>query len=240
VILTDFLLALRQTGDPRFRRVLLLGMLLTFALLGAVYAGFLGLIQLLTPDVVEIPLVGPVGGLDTLLSWGSLLFMVGLSVFLMVPVASAFTGLFLEDVAEAVEARHYPHLPPAPRIPFWDATIDSVNFFGVLVAVNLVAVVAYVVIGPLAPVAFWVLNGFLLGREYFMMAAMRRLGREGARALRRRHPLQVWSAGILMAAPLSIPIINLAIPVLGAATFTHLVHRLSGAASSPASRNRAP
>jgi CysZ protein len=34
--------------------------------------------------------------------------MIGLSVFLMVPVASMFTGLFLEDVAAAVEARHYP------------------------------------------------------------------------------------------------------------------------------------
>jgi CysZ protein len=31
-----------------------------------------------------------------------------------------------------------------------------------------------------------------------------------------------------MAVPLSIPLINLLIPVLGAATFTHLYHRLAG------------
>jgi len=56
---------------------------------------------------------------------------------------------------------------------------------------------------------------------------MRRLGRKGAKALRARHPLQIWVAGTLMAAPLSVPILNLLIPVLGAATFTHLFHRLN-------------
>jgi uncharacterized protein involved in cysteine biosynthesis len=39
---------------------------------------------------------------------------------------------------------------------------------------------------------------------------------------------KVWLAGILMAAPLSIPLVNLVIPVLGVATFTHLFHRLAG------------
>ena len=31
-----------------------------------------------------------------------------------------------------------------------------------------------------------------------------------------------------MAAPLTVPILNLVVPVLGAATFTHLFHRLEG------------
>ncbi|MFN3936944.1 MAG: EI24 domain-containing protein [Gemmobacter sp.] len=228
MILTDFLRALRQLGDRRFRRVLWLGLLLTVALLVGVYALFLGAIQWLTPETIDIPLVGPVGGLGTLLSWGSLLFMIGLSVFLMVPVASAFTGLFLEDVAEAVEARHYPHLPAPPRIPLYEALKDSFNFFALLIAVNIVALLFYGFAGPLAPVMFWAVNGFLLGREYFMLAAMRRLGRDGARRLRARHPGQIWLAGTLMAAPLSVPLLNLLIPVLGAATFTHLFHRLNG------------
>jgi uncharacterized protein involved in cysteine biosynthesis len=71
------------------------------------------------------------------------------------------------------------------------------------------------------------MNGFLLGREYFQIAAMRREGREGAKALRKRHIGTIWLAGCLMALPLSIPVVNLLIPVLGAATFTHLYHRLT-------------
>ena len=227
MILGDFLRAVRQLGDRRFRRVMWIGLGLTIALLVAVYAAFLWALQSFTPDSIDIPFVGPVGGLDTLLSWGSALFMIGLSVFLMVPVASAFTGLFLEDVAQAVEDRHYPTLPPVPRLPIGDALVDSFNFFALLVGVNVLALVLYAFAGPLIPVMFWLVNGFLLGREYFSLVAMRRLGRKGAKALRARHPLQIWVAGVLMAAPLSVPILNLLIPVLGAATFTHLFHRLN-------------
>lgn len=226
MILGDFLKALGQLTDRRFRRVMLIGVLLSVALLVAVYAGFLALIQWATPGSIDIPFVGPVEGLGTLLSWGSALFMIGLSVFLMVPVASAFTSLFLEDVAQAVEERHYPGLPPVARVPFMDALIETVNFFALLVGVNMLALVLYGFAGPFIPVVFWAVNGFLLGREYFTMVATRRLGRAGAKALRRRHAAQVWIAGSLMAAPLSFPLINLLIPVLGAATFTHLVHRL--------------
>ena len=74
---------------------------------------------------------------------------------------------------------------------------------------------------------FWGLNGFLLGREYFTLVAMRRLGPAGAKALRSRHAGRVWLAGTLMAIPLSIPLVNLLVPVLGAASFTHLFHRLN-------------
>jgi uncharacterized protein involved in cysteine biosynthesis len=234
MILRDFLRALGQLGDPRFRRVLMKGIALALALLAAVYAGLLVLIRLAFPETVELPWIGPVGGVETLLSWGSAALMLGLSVFLMVPVASAFSGLFLEDVAAAVEARHYPGLPPVPRAAFMDGVIDSLNFFGVLVAVNLGALFLYPFAGPFVPVVFWAVNGYLLGREYFTLVAMRRLGRQGARALRARHAAQIWIAGTLMAAPLSVPLVNLAIPVLGVATFTHLFHRLNAPAGGGA------
>lgn len=226
MIFSDFMRALGQLGDPRFRRVLLLGIGLTLALLIAVYAGFLWVIQSFTPEMINIPFVGPVSGLGTLLSWGSALFMIGLSVFLMMPVASAFTSMFLDDVAQAVEDRHYPDLPAATRIGFGDAAIDTLNFFALLIAVNVLALMLYAFAGPFIPVVFWAVNGLLLGREYFTLVAARRLGRKEAKAMRKRHWGAVWWAGSLMAAPLSIPLINLLIPVLGAATFTHMFHRL--------------
>jgi uncharacterized protein involved in cysteine biosynthesis len=227
MILGDFLKALRQVGDARFRRVLFLGLLLSLALLVCVYAAFVFVIQTFVPESLDLPLIGPVGGVDTLLSLGSAVLMIGLSVFLMVPVASAFTGFFLEDVVTAVEDRHYPDLPAVGRIPLMDGLIDSANVLALLIAVNLLALVAYLFAGPFAPLMFWAVNGFVLGREYFTLVAMRRLGRQGAKALRARHPLTIWAAGTLMAAPLSIPLVNLLIPVLGIATFTHLFHRLN-------------
>ncbi|HDR27167.1 EI24 domain-containing protein [Rhodovulum sp.] len=227
MIFAAFLKALGQLGDRTFRKVLLLGIGLSVALLAALYGAIFLLIGWLVPDSVTLPLIGELRWVDEFLSGASLVLMLVLSVFLMVPVASAFTGLFLDDVAEAVEARHYPHLPKVPPVPVLDQIRDGLAFFAVVVGVNLVALVLYFVVGPFAPLLFWAVNGFLLGREYFQMAAMRRLGRKGAVALRKRHGLTVFAAGLLMAVPLSLPLVNLVIPILGAAVFTHLVQRLA-------------
>ncbi|GAA6163962.1 EI24 domain-containing protein [Pelagimonas sp. KU-00592-HH] len=226
VILSSFSSALGQVGDTRFRRVLFKGLGLTIALLvGATFLlqWFLGY---LVGDTVTLPFFGEVGWIDDALGWSVLLVAPIASVFLMVPVASAFTSMFLDEVADAVEDRHYGHLPPAKAIAMSEAVKDTLSFLGVLIAANLVALVLYLFLSPLAPFIFWGLNGFLLGREYFQLAAMRRLGREGAKQLRRRHMATIWIAGTLMAIPLTVPLLNLIIPILGAATFTHLFHRL--------------
>lgn len=227
MIFASFFKALGQIGDPRFRRVMGLGVLLALALLAAVYAGFLVLINSFVPGTIDLIFVGPITGIDALLGWGSLFLMLGLSVFLMVPVASAFSDLFLEDIADAVEDRHYPGLPPVTPVRLGDSLVDSLNFLGLVIAANVLALVLYIFAGPFIPVVFWAVNGWLLGREYFTLVATRRIGRERAKALRAQNSGRIWLAGILMAAPLSVPLINLVIPVLGVATFTHLFHRMA-------------
>jgi len=225
MILSSFLAALGQIGDPRFRKVLLLGVGLTLALLVGAYAGLLAFIDWMTAE--PLVLFGrEILWLDDLLNWSSLVLMLVLSVFLMVPVASAITSMFLDTVAQAVEDTHYPTLPVVPPLPFVDSLRDTVSFLGVLIGANLLALIFYVFFAPAALFIFWALNGFLLGREYFTLAAMRRVGRAEAKLLRRKYAGTIWLAGVLMAMPLSIPLINLLIPILGAATFTHLYHRL--------------
>ncbi|WP_137701836.1 EI24 domain-containing protein [Marimonas lutisalis] len=226
MILGSFFRAIAQIGDRRFRRVLWIGIALTFALLVAAYAGLLWIIEITVGPDGYFDVLGRVEWLNDLLSVSSFLFMLVLSVFLMVPVASAITSMFLEEVAEAVEDRHYPTLPQVAPIPFFEALRDTLNFLGVLIGANLLAFVLYALFPPAALFIFWGLNGFLLGREYFQLAAMRRVGRAGAKNLRKRHGLTIWAAGTLMAMPLSIPLVNLFIPILGAATFTHIFHGL--------------
>ncbi|MDW4498995.1 EI24 domain-containing protein [Sulfitobacter sp. D35] len=240
MIAKAILTALGQIGDPRFRRVLLTGVGLTLLLLIAATAGFAWLFGYLVGNDVWLPYFGEVQWVDNVVSWGSVLLMMVLSVFLMVPVASAITSMFLDTVADAVEEKHYPALPPANDVPFGDAVRDTVNFLGVLIAANLFALVLYLIFAPFAPLIFWGLNGFLLGREYFTLAAIRRVGRAEAKVLRRRYLVTIWAAGVLMAMPLSIPLLNLVVPIIGAATFTHLFHLLTEQASSgPTSRDRA-
>lgn len=227
LIFSSFFAALGQLGDRRFLKVLGLGVALTLALLVGAYAGLLWLIEAMVGPEAYVPLIGEVTWLNDLLSGASFIFMLVLSIFLMVPVASAITSLFLEDVARAVEDEHYPGLPPVARVSFGDGLRDTLNFLGVLILANTLALILYAIFSPIALFIFWGLNGFLLGREYFTLVAMRRLGRVGAIKLRKQHRATIWAAGVLMAAPLSIPLINLFVPILGAATFTHLYHGMA-------------
>jgi uncharacterized protein involved in cysteine biosynthesis len=221
-IFTAFALSLGQLGDPRFRRVLLLGVGGAVALLAAFAWGLSALVGWWAGDTITLPLLGEVQWLDNAFSWGAVALVMLLSIFLMVPVASAISSLFLDDVADAVEAVHYPTIPQQPRTPFGEALRDAAGFLGVIILVNLLALILYVIFAPVAIFIFWTVNGFLLGREYYTLAAMRRVGRKRARELRRKHFFTIWVAGILMAMPLSVPLLNLVVPILGAATFTHL------------------
>ncbi|WP_282119006.1 EI24 domain-containing protein [Ruegeria atlantica] len=227
-ILNAFFAALGQIGDPKFRAVLLRGVGLTIVLLIAACALAIWLINRLSGNEISLPFIGAVPWLNDVLNYSGIFVVLILPVFLMVPVASAITSMFLEDVAQAVEDKHYPSLPTVPGIPFSESLRDGLSFMGVLVVANLLALILYAIFTPLAPFIFWGMNGFLLGREYFTLAAMRRLGREGARKLRAKHATTIWMAGILMAIPLSVPLVNLVIPILGVATFTHIYHKLSG------------
>lgn len=225
MIPASFLAAVGQLSDPRFRWVLLQGVGLTIGLLFALYAIVFFGVQWLLPDTINIPWIGQVSFVENLLSWGSVILMMILSVFLMVPVASAFTGIFLDDVADAVEDRHYPHLPQAPRVGLAENLKETLSFVGIIIVANIVALILYIT--PLAPFVFFGLNGFLLSREYFRLVAIRRLGRAEAKSAYRRNFLTIWFAGVFMAVPLIIPVLNLLVPILGAATFTHLYHKLN-------------
>ena len=227
-ILASFAAALAQLTDPRFRGVLWRGIGLTVALLAGFYAVLVGGLNWLLPDTVTLPWVGEVGWIDDLATGASVLALLVASIFLMVPVASACTGLFLDDVADAVEARHYRHLSPARRLGLAEGLRDALMFLGLLILGNILAFAASFAVPPAGPVLFLGLNGYLLGREYFQMIAARRLGRDGAARAWRAGAPTIWLAGVLMTVPLTVPLLNLLVPVVAAASFTHLFHRLSG------------
>jgi CysZ protein len=226
-MLSDIGRALGQLGDGRFLSVLLFGVGLTVALLFGLAAAVFWAVGLVVPPVFTLPWVGEVTWAADVLSWAGAALVLVLSPFLMIPVAGAFTGLFLDRVADAVEARHYPGLPPTPGTPVLTALIDALGFLGLVVFANLVALVLYLLVAPLAPVIFWIVNGFLLGREYFTMAALRRMDRRSARALWRRNMGELSLMGGLIAMALTVPVANLLVPVLAAAAFTHAFHRLT-------------
>ena len=226
MILSDFLKSVAQFDDPKFRRVLWRGMGLTIVLLiAACLLVNFGINQLLS-SAWAANLIGDQSWLGALINVGGVLFTIALSIWLMVPVTSAIIALFLDEVAQAVEARHYPHLPKQTATKLQDQILVGIRFLGILLLANIGALILSMIVPLLAPFVFRATNGYLMGREYFQMAAMRRMPRAQAQELFQRHQGSIWTAGILMAIPMSIPLVGLFIPILGAATFTHQFERL--------------
>ncbi|WP_299647733.1 EI24 domain-containing protein [uncultured Jannaschia sp.] len=235
-VIADILRAVGQLGDPRFRNVLLTGIAASLFLLIGFSALLIWGATWLVGPVVTLPWMGEVTWLDNAAGWALVPFTLIASVFLMVPVASAFTGLMLETVADAVEDRYYPDLPPARPVGWGETMRESLGFLLLVILVNAGALIAYLFLAPFALFIFWAVNGFLLGREYAQMVALRRMTRAEAAGFRTRHRARIWLTGVLMAIPLSVPILNLLVPVIGAATFTHLFHRLWQPSRRPAVR----
>lgn len=224
-LIGDFLRALAQMTDARFLGVFLKALALTVALLAAMILGAGWLASFIPTDLGEWWLIGqvtlPIQGLQAL-AIGAVMIA---SSFLMIPVAAMFVGLFLDQIADAVEAKHYPNLPEPKRSGLVEDIATSIRFLFTLLGLNLLATIVALIFFPLAAFIFLGLNGYLLGREYFELVAARHLPAREAAALRKQNFWRTWLAGILMVFPLVIPIMNLIIPVLGVATITHQFHR---------------
>jgi CysZ protein len=159
-----------------------------------------------------------------------IVWALGLAVavaMLIAPVSAIAAGFFLDDAADAIERKDYPADPPGTPLTLAQSLLGSLRFFLVVIAANLVAMLFLLVPG-VNRVIFFLVNGYLLGREYFEFAASRHLGVAGARAFRSRNQGTVVLAGLLVALFLFVPVLNLLTPLFAAITMVHLFKGLSG------------
>jgi CysZ protein len=210
-----FTSAFRAFGDlfsPEFRGVLLKALGLTIALFIAV---------LISVEVILLALTQfSWPWADWALGIGTGLALLVAFFFLMSPVTAAFAGLFLDQIAEKVERRHYPQDRPGVALPTMKAILTAVQFFLVVLLVNLAVLpVVFFGIGAVALVAA---NAYLLSREYFEMAAMRHMPPEDARQLRTNNLGTVFIAGLLPAVASLVPFVNLIVPLFATSYFVHL------------------
>ena len=215
-------LSISQFSDRRFQRVVLKSIFLAIFALWALAAGGGSVLGWLFSGDLTLPWIGTITFSGSLIGWGAFWIILGLSVFLMVPVASAMSAFFVDDVARAVEERHYPNFQAQYRSKLSEEVRESLGFLGTMLVANLIALVFYAIFTVFAPIIFWSLNGYLIGREYFYMAAKRHLGRDTALSAFRDQHFRVWMCGVILVLPMSVPLLNLLVPVLAAASFTHL------------------
>jgi CysZ protein len=230
--------ALRQIFTPPFRAILWKVLALTLALL----AGLWLLLDKIILHFVTTPFAegsfaqGAWPWLETIIAIvAGLGLFVGL-VFVVAPVSSLVAGFFLDDLADIVE-RDDPSIPPGAPLPAAQALWLASKFAALSLVVNLFALILFLIPGVNALV-FFIANGYLLGHEYFELAALRYRPLEDVRALRRAHAMELFVGGLAIAVFVAIPVVNLLTPLFGTA-FMVRWHRArflrdAGAPTAPA------
>lgn len=224
-MITAWFLALEQMTDKRMQRPLLLSLAAAALIFALLFGAGLWLVAGAAIDG---------GWLERLLEALGGIAAFAVAVLLFGPATLIVAGLLLDDVADAVEAQHYPGLPPARFSGMAEQLRAGLGLAGRVLLLTLCAVPIAILLPGIGWLVWLAVSAYALSREYGELAALRRLDLAEARAWRRRNRVTLFLAGLPAAALMLVPVANLLVPVLGAAAFTHLAVRLG--AASPTTR----
>ena len=205
--------SIAQLSDPAFRSVIvksliaaviaqILAFIIIFQLIGLIPSTDWGWVN----DIIEV-----LSGIGA--------FVIALLLF---PLAmSAVIGILLDDIADAVEAKHYPQDTPSRDIPLWSSVYDAIKFFGLIILFNLLVLPLYLI--PVVNLfVYYLLNGYLLSREFFQQVAVRHHDTKTVNKLRKIGNMEIFLTGVAIAFCMTIPILNLIVPIIATATMVHL------------------
>ena len=177
---------------------------------------------------IETWLEGSDGFLAELASMGGgLIAALVLAYFLFPIVATAFISLFLERIAKTVEDQHYPHLPPAKGLPILASLAVTARFVILMIGANVLLLVL-LFLPPVYAVMWFVVNGWLIGREYLELVSMRRISVRDTDRLRKRRGTETLMTGVVLAVLLPIPLFNMVLPVFATCVMVHRFHEWRG------------
>ena len=223
-----------QLSDPAFRQVLKRSIWLSLGVFAALWALAWVALAWLGQDLAAwVAQSNPDSIWVSVFEWAygaaAIAGVLIASLFLFPAVMAGVMAILLEEIAAAVERRHYPGLPPARAQPLGEAILSGLAFAAVALALNLVVLPLYLILLILPPFnlfVFYLLNGYLLGREYFELVAVRRTDLAAAKRLRRTYRGRVLLAGAVIAFLLTLPLINLVMPIVATGFMLHVFEGL--------------
>jgi len=213
-MLTALIRAIEEVFTPPLRRVVVLSLALALASFAVLWIGLAILVH-------NTNMFGwwPLDWLIDLL--GALAILV-LSSLLFPAVVTLVMGFYLDRVAAAVETRDYPGLDAARGTPLYDIVAATLRLMLLTIILNLLALPLYLLLPGINFFVFLALNGYLFGRTYFEVVALRRLDRGTAKAVRRRFAGRVFIGGLVITGLFSLPLVNLIAPVIATAFMVHV------------------
>jgi CysZ protein len=226
--------ALVQMCSPPFRSVLLKSAGLALALIVLIAIALQRLLVWLTTAAADwaetvfgISAHAPLSIFIWVVSIAAGLGIIVGSVFLMPAVTALVGSFFVDDIALEVERTHYPTQPVGKPLPLTRALAEGVKTALLAVLVYLIAL-PFLLFAGFGAIIFFLASAYLLGREYFELAAMRHRPVIEAKELRKMNQSTVFLAGMFIAAFVLIPIVNLATPLFAMAFMVHVHQRIMG------------
>lgn len=142
-------------------------------------------------------------------------------------IAVAFTWVFADDIIDAVEDRHYPFAAAQGQRPAFAKSVKmALRSVGRVIGYNLLMIPIYLLLlvsGVGTPLAFLVVNGYLLGRDLEDMLVARHGSMRGQLG-----PIRRFLIGLGSVAAMLVPLFQFLVPVLATATAVHVVHDKTG------------
>lgn len=167
--------------------------------------------------------------LNSFLEWLANAAVILVLMVLFPAISGLFISFFLDDIAAAVEKRHYPDDLPGNSVGMADSFKLALRFSAIMIGLNILCLPLYLFlffIPPLNLVLFYTLNGYLLSREYFELVSARHLPVPEAARLRKANLGPLWLAGAVIAFMMTIPLLNLLAPVIATAAMMHIFKNL--------------
>lgn len=149
---------------------------------------------------------------------------VGMAWFLFPLLFPVLISFFDERIAEIIEKNEYPHVLPA-HPPFWPTFMQDVRFTAKALFFNILCLPFYF-IPFFGQALYYGLNGYMLGMQFFRMAAGRRLPYEACVPLMKAARKDIFLIGLAVSVAATIPLLNFAAPVWGVAAMLHVFYHL--------------
>lgn len=160
--------------------------------------------------------------LESLAGFGGSLIVLVLGWFLFPAICTAIMGLFIENMASRIEQDNYPDLPQPRVITLAEQLKQLLSSLKRTLGLNLLCAPLYLIPG-VNLLAYGLVNGKLLAREYFFSIAQRHLEPAEVAALYTAQKWPIYQRGLLISALFVLPGINLFAPVLATGIMTHFL-----------------
>lgn len=222
-----------------FGRLFTLPMRRIFWRIFAISLAFLVIIWLLIRHIFAIyfmhfisPLIGHIS-----LSWGWIGFLALISFIfgishliyiLLCPFITFIGSFFADDIIEIIERKDFSIHTLGKAMTMSESILFGLRFFFLAIFGNIIALMLYF-IPPIHLLGFYVVNGYIFGRTYFMINALRFSNYSVAHALFQDNWALIFCAGIIIAIISAVPLFGVITPVFAPSFMCYIYKNIKGA-----------